>query len=400
MSTTTDAPAAPQSQANIGLLWGVLVAVTLAELVTSAVHPQFGMLLHAALLIGLTIYGAFGETTPTRRLSLALTLAPLIRLLSLSLPLIRFPQAAWYPIVAVPLLIAAFVVVKLLELKRGDLGLRLGNLPLQVMLIGGGLGLGAIEYSILQPKPMVEQYTWSTVIIPALSLVIFTGFTEEFIFRGLLQHVAAPVLGRWALIYVALLFGVLHIGYLSVTDVAFVFAVGLLFGEIVRRGGSILGVTLAHGLTNITLFLIMPYLSANPDSKAAASAPWAVWGLSAVALIAVNVIVLRGVVRRTSVLRPAEAPAPVVATAPAKPARAKAARSAPAAQPALPAGALIRAARRGQNLAYIDVAERTGIPVRILAEIEHGLRLPQPEQVRKILDVLGTRSNVAAGAFA
>ena len=43
--------------------------------------------------------------------ALALTLAPLIRVLSLSLPLFRFPQAAWYPIVAIPLLLAAWVII-------------------------------------------------------------------------------------------------------------------------------------------------------------------------------------------------------------------------------------------------------------------------------------------------
>jgi membrane protease YdiL (CAAX protease family) len=36
--------------------------------------------------------------------------------------------------------------------------------------------------------------------------------------------------------------------------------VGLFFGWVVQRTRSLLGVTLSHGLTNIVLFLVMPYL--------------------------------------------------------------------------------------------------------------------------------------------
>jgi LysM repeat protein len=39
-----------------------------------------------------------------------------------------------------------------------------------------------------------------------------------------------------------------------------VFVVGLLFGWLVARTRSLLGVTLAHGVTNITLYLVMPFL--------------------------------------------------------------------------------------------------------------------------------------------
>jgi membrane protease YdiL (CAAX protease family) len=362
----------PRRAANrtLWLLWGVLLFIAVAEIVTAVVQPHVGMTLHALLLVGLTLYGASGQLSEGRRLALALTLAPLIRLLSLSLPLTRFPQATWYPIVAIPLLIAAWIVIRLLGVSRHELGLRVGNLPLQLMLVGGGLGLGAAEYAILRPAPLVADYTWSAVVLPALSLVIFTGFTEELIFRGLLQTVAAPALIRSTIVYVGLLFAALHIGYLSVVDVVFVFAVGVLFGEIVRRGGSILGVTLAHGLTNVTLFLIMPYVATNPSSIVAAGAPWAIWGGTAVALIGVNIILLRGVALR----RPA--------------------------QPAGPPTARLRELRLNQGLTYTDLAQQTGLPVRLLAEIEHGMRLPQAEQLETIAQALGMRplAPLAAGA--
>lgn len=352
------------------LLWGCLLFISIAEIVTAAVQPQFGLVLHAGLLVGLTLYGATGQLTEGRKLALALTLAPLIRILSLSLPLFRFPQVTWYPIVAVPLLIAAWIIIRLLGVSRQSIGLRLGNLPLQLMLVGGGLGLGAAEYLILQPTPMVHNYSWSSIIPSALSLVIFTGFTEEFIFRGLLQTVAAPLMKRWTLMYISLLFAALHIGYLSITDVVFVYAVGMLFGQIVRQGGSILGVTLAHGLTNVTLFLIMPYITAHPSSTVAVQAPWAIWGGTAAALIAVNFIMMQRAVARQAV------------------------------QPSTPMGSSLREQRLNQGLTYSALAQQTGLPVRVLAEIEHGMRLPQIEHVRIITQALGIGMPLSMAAAA
>src|SRR4029078_12303107 len=119
------------------------------------------------------------------------------------------------------------------------------------MLAGGGAGLGWIEYMILAPQPLVPVFSWPMVILAAIVLALATGFPEELIFRGVLQSAAIPVLGRWGILYVSLLFAVLHIGYLSVFDVIFVFLVGISFAYLVRNTGSILGVTLVHALTNI-----------------------------------------------------------------------------------------------------------------------------------------------------
>ena len=96
--------------------------------------------------------------------------------------------------------------------------------------------------------------------MPAFILAIFTGLLEEVVFRGLMQRAAGEVLGRWGMLYVAVLFAVLHFGYKSPLDVIFVLAVGIFFGWVVARTHSLLGVTISHSLTNIILFLVMPFL--------------------------------------------------------------------------------------------------------------------------------------------
>jgi membrane protease YdiL (CAAX protease family) len=121
------------------------------------------------------------------------------------------------------------------------------------------MSLGYIEYRILKPAPLASSLAWKEVWLPALILLVCTGFVEELIFRGMMQQAVTRALGVWwGIIYVAMLFAVLHVGYQSLSDVIFVFVVAIFFGIVKAHTGSILGVTLAHGLTNILLFLTMP----------------------------------------------------------------------------------------------------------------------------------------------
>jgi membrane protease YdiL (CAAX protease family) len=141
-----------------------------------------------------------------------------------------------------------------------ELGLTLRGWPLQLAIGLTGLVFGAVEYVILRPDPLAPALKLAYVWQPALILLVSTGFLEELVFRGLIQNAAVDVLGRWGLVYVAVLFAALHIGYQSLVDVLFVLGVGLFLGWAVYRTRSLLGVTISHGLTNIMLFLIMPFL--------------------------------------------------------------------------------------------------------------------------------------------
>lgn len=249
------------SRSTVYLFWSYLGLVAGAELLTSLISPTVGMIAHMLLLVGLLAHSALGRTEGEQKLALALTLAPMIRLLSLSMPLIDFPKEMWFPLVSVPLLLGTVIITRQIGMKRKALGLRLGHPLTQALIMVGGVALGVTEYAILRPEPLVTQLDWQSLALAALSLLIFTGFNEEIIFRGLMQSTALPVLGSKGVMYVALLFGVLHIGYLSIFDFVFVCAVGLLFGYLVLWSGSLLGVALAHGVTNITLFLVMPHLA-------------------------------------------------------------------------------------------------------------------------------------------
>jgi membrane protease YdiL (CAAX protease family) len=241
---------------------GYLAALSAAELVTALVEPHAGLWLHALVLLALSLHSALTWGHPIAHLLLSLTIAPLIRLLSLSMPMPIAPDpiVAWYLLVSVPLFAVAWAVMRALGLVPADVGLNLRRPLVQLAVASTGLALGYVEHRILAPTPLIQALTWRTVWLPGLTLLFSTGFCEELIFRGVMQRTASDTLGRWGLVYVAALFAVLHVGYRSALDVAFVFAVALFFGWIAIRSRSIVGISLAHGLTNIVLFLVAPFL--------------------------------------------------------------------------------------------------------------------------------------------
>lgn len=238
-----------------------LGVTALAEGLILAADPRLGLFLHFGLILLLLYNVLEAPQEAVRRFYLAMLLIPMIRILSLGLPLAAWPQLSWYFVIAIPLSLAVLLVIRQEEWRRDEIGLTFHDLPVQLGIGVTGLALGWIEYKILSPGPLIRSFSPQAIWLPTLVLLISTGFLEELIFRGLLQSAALPVLEYWpALVYIAALFAVMHIGNASIIDVVFVFLVGLLFGVIVARTRSILGVALAHGLTNISLFLVWPFL--------------------------------------------------------------------------------------------------------------------------------------------
>jgi membrane protease YdiL (CAAX protease family) len=77
-----------------------------------------------------------------------------------------------------------------------------------------------------------------------------------------MQRSAVEALGpRVGVLGVNAVFAVLHVGWLSILDLLFVFSIGLFFGFVVLKTGSIMGVSISHGITNVVLFLVVPSMA-------------------------------------------------------------------------------------------------------------------------------------------
>ncbi len=190
-----------------------------------------------------------------------LTIAPLIRMLSTSMPVAPLEQIYWFMVINTPLFAIAFLLIRSQVLTKTFIGLKLGDWRVQLLIASTGILLGVIDYAFLKPPPMITSLTIGAVLIPSIVLLIFTGFSEELIFRGLIQTYTERLTGNlFGLFFASLLFAVMHIGWKSFPDLVFVFGVGLFFGYVFQKTRSLVGITLAHGITNITMFLVIPFI--------------------------------------------------------------------------------------------------------------------------------------------
>jgi len=239
-----------------------LTAFVAAESVTAFVDAVAGIAFHAVLLFLLILFSSRARP-PYHKLYLALALVPLIRIVGLSMPSSELSQIYRYLLTSLPLFIAILVAIGILRFRPSDIGLTSHKLALQGLVASTGIGLGWVEYQILTPDPLVATLTLGEVILPALILLVATGFVEELAFRGVMQRSAEEALGGWGWVYVALVSSALYIDYhgFSFAQLSFVLLVGLLFGWVVKRTGSLLGVTLSHGTINILAFIVLPSLS-------------------------------------------------------------------------------------------------------------------------------------------
>src|SRR4030042_4948542 len=112
--------------------WLYLVAFTAAELLTALLQPLAGLLCHGLIFITLLITGVRINEARSQNLTIALSLVPLIRIMSLSMPLATVPQIYWFPLIYIPLLVASAVVMWMIGLTPRKMGYIAHRLPIQI----------------------------------------------------------------------------------------------------------------------------------------------------------------------------------------------------------------------------------------------------------------------------
>lgn len=339
---------------------GYLLLIFAAEALISFVAPVLGMLVHSLLVLASVLISSFDSDVQRRRLPLALALLSLSRILALTLPGTRIPDVLHVPLLGILLFISAIQVIRQLKYSRAELGFGQSRVLPQLAIGMGGFTLGTMAYALLLPQPIVEAYTWQSLGLMSVSLVLVTGFGEELIYRGLLQSSAQHALGAWAVVYGAVLYTTMQLITTLPMYVGFVLLVSLLFGQLVRWSGSLLGVSLAHALMNLVAFVLMPYLSTQSmlaDTRLT------------IAMASTSIVALLGMfwLAKTHSVR---------LTLPAT--RLQASLS----------PARLRKMRHAHNLTIIDLALRSEVPARLIAEIENGWREATSEQLIQLFETL------------
>lgn len=239
-----------------------LLVIGLSELVITYFSLQLGLLLDVFLLFALLFNSTITKSANLTYLLRSMMILPLIRIMGLYIPNTDIQPLYWYSIIAIILFAASFTIAKSQELNRKKIGIVLGNIYIQILVALSGIIIGTIEYFILKPKTFVPSFNWESFIIASIIIIISTGLAEELFFRGILQRNAEKLLGNvFGLLYASLLFTFLHIGWNSSLDMIFVFVVALFYGFVFQKTRSIVGITVSHGLSNIILFIIMPFFA-------------------------------------------------------------------------------------------------------------------------------------------
>jgi membrane protease YdiL (CAAX protease family) len=260
------APKAPRASSELApAWWGVplvyLVALALAEVVRAISDPRLGLISHAFILFVLLLHGAASQKSELRALLRSLLLLPLLRIVTIGLTLTGLPPLAVYAIGCLPTFVAVGIVARQLNMHAVDLRLtlHLHDLPLSLLMIPVGLGLGATEFFIIRPSSLAANLTLASVWLPILVLTAAAGFAYELVFRGLLLTSAERVLGTVpAVIYSASASAVLLAAYLSGLDTVLTLSAGLIFAVTAVWSRSLAAPVFGHASAAVSLFLVAP----------------------------------------------------------------------------------------------------------------------------------------------
>ncbi len=247
------------------VLVGAEFLLVLASATNDSTLSVLSLLIDAALVLFLSVWASLSASKDEALAAFlgALTLPPLLRVVSLATPFAPFTTIQWLAIVGIPLLLAAAAVMRALGLRPRDVFLGVGDhryLPVNIALIVFGFGVGFLEYRILRPDPWIAAPSQGALALAIFAVFLTTGLAEELIFRGILLRVGIRFLGqRGALLYVTLVFSVFHIGFMSIPDFLLVLFSGLVFGVVVLLSKSLWGAIGAHTVANVALYLILPF---------------------------------------------------------------------------------------------------------------------------------------------
>jgi membrane protease YdiL (CAAX protease family) len=255
---------APLSAVAVAAYAALIVA---AEASIAYWDVSVGAVVDGALVLVLVNRFLFATGRPRERTAsgdaaLALALIPLLRLLSLSMTVEDVSPVARNAVVGAPLLAATLVGVFAGPFESVAFRLSAPSWRVQAPIGLLGIPLGALAFLVAgRPAGLTEGRSLVMLALAAFVVVVFTGFGEELLFRGVLQDALTPIFGGGSPAVAALIFGSTYLAAGSARYAGFATLVGFGFGWLVRRTGSLLGVSIAHGLMNVGLLLAWPLLA-------------------------------------------------------------------------------------------------------------------------------------------
>lgn len=239
-----------------------ILAIAFAEMLIYSGRTKEAAWVHMVLLMALSLSIPLMKNKDVSKTYQALMLPPLLRLVSLSMP-VFFDKTLYsfvfiYATLAAPVAIAA-VYQQLTFEKMGITFKRIWlYIPFSV-LIGAGLGMG--EYMVIRTDYLIPDVSPLNLLKLTVVMVFFVGLVEEVIFRSFIQTRFNKIFGAWeGILLSSMLFGIMHSGYGSFDVVLYTTFVGVIIGYMFYKTRSLPLITLTHGFLNVFLFAVIPHL--------------------------------------------------------------------------------------------------------------------------------------------
>lgn len=245
---------APAVQVAVGMIGGLIGA----EAITFLAGAAAGMLAHTVLLGTAAILSLRMGRTATHRLLLSLGVLPLVRIVSLAVPAAILPVQWWYLQIGLAGIEAVFLVVRRLDLSFGDLGLRRAPISEVALLTAIGAVLGLPAYLIAGRLDLGGGGGLVGLALAAMIVIVFVGFFEEILFRGLIQSAGTLLFARGGILLSVTATAIMYAASLNLRYVIFMALVAVFLGVVARRSGSIAAPIAAHAALATVQLVLMP----------------------------------------------------------------------------------------------------------------------------------------------
>jgi membrane protease YdiL (CAAX protease family) len=241
-----------------------LVAAVVGEALLPLIPSATALIDAAVLIAALTQFGwaqrsplAIGD--PSTRLLPAVALLPLLRLLSLTMPVPALPSATWIALAGGPLLFAVPTAARLVVLSVREMGLATRPRDLRSLgVVALGLPVGLLAATLAPEELGLPIETpWAPGIL-AFVVVSCAAVPEELIFRGIMQPLVVGRVGALGIVLVAAIHATTYIGTGSAAVVALVAIVGIVYGFEVARSGSLWAPLVGHSLMAVCATIVGP----------------------------------------------------------------------------------------------------------------------------------------------
>jgi membrane protease YdiL (CAAX protease family) len=261
---------------ELTVIGGSVAWIAAAEACIAFASPLVGATAYALLLVVMLTYAAValpaseeahsegGRSVDCAQAIAALALVPVLRLVSLTAPVGAGSEAEQYLLVGAVMASAIGWATWGARLPATSLTPRFGAVELWIASLSVPLALGA--YFAIRPASIGEG-TRSTQLATAALAVALAAVVEELIFRGFVQSALARLYGPVAAPLLAtVIYVVSYLGVRPSSMIVLAGVQGLLFGWLVQRTRSLVGITMCHALVNIGLFVVLPHVISSAPS--------------------------------------------------------------------------------------------------------------------------------------